>query len=469
MRWRLALWYGSLTGLVLLLSGVMTYAAHTRSHYDDLDRLLASTIEHVAGETTAASTSSQLAAVLAAPVSDDVVIRAYGVDGQLVVANHSTSAPPIDPRTILTTTRPPYDPIAGLAPPLIRVQAGKGHFGLATGADGSRWRVYVLSIDGPAHYLTGASSLSRIDASIERFRALVALSTALGAALTLIAGWLLAERALRPVSQLTETASAIAHSRRLGERVPVGDRHDEMGQMAETFNEMLDSIEQSHRLQQRFIADASHELRAPLTAIQANLELLERQEAMTPDEQHESAVEASREARRLGSLVADLLALARADAGIPLVKERVELDRVLLDAFSEARRLSSGQRLEVAELQPVLVDGQPDRLKQLFLILLDNATKYTPADGRITLSVRRTGDAAEVAVQDTGIGIPPEDLPHVFERFYRADPARGRDPGGTGLGLAIAYWIVEQHDGSVSLASQVGRGTTATVTLPARR
>jgi signal transduction histidine kinase len=151
---------------------------------------------------------------------------------------------------------------------------------------------------------------------------------------------------------------------------------------------------------------------------------------------------------------------------VPLRRHRVELDRVLLETVGAATLLAHGQQVSVERLEPALVNGDPDRLKQLLLILLDNAIKYTPPEGKITVALCRNGAMAQLVVSDTGIGIVPEDLPHVFERFYRADRARGRDAGGTGLGLAIAQWIAEQHGGRVSLTSQVGHGTTATVQLP---
>lgn len=173
--------------------------------------------------------------------------------------------------------------------------------------------------------------------------------------------------------------------------------------------------------------------------------------------------EASRQTRRLAVLVAGLLTLARADAGVVPRAQRLKLDRVLINAFGEARHLARGQRLAVERLEPMLVDGDPDRLKLLVRVLLDNALKYTPAEGRVTVALRRDGPVAENTVRDTGVSIRPDGLPRVFEHFYRADPARSRDPGGTGLGLPIARWIARQHGGDVTLASALERGTTATV------
>jgi signal transduction histidine kinase len=139
---------------------------------------------------------------------------------------------------------------------------------------------------------------------------------------------------------------------------------------------------------------------------------------------------------------------------------------VVLEAVGSARQLAHGQVLTLARFEPVQLRGEEDRLKQLLLIVLDNALKYTPAGGKVTVGLWRDGDDAEIMVRDTGVGIPEDDLPHVFERFYRADPARGRDPGGTGLGLPIAQWIARQHGGHIEIASRVGAGTTVTVRLP---
>jgi signal transduction histidine kinase len=229
---------------------------------------------------------------------------------------------------------------------------------------------------------------------------------------------------------------------------------------------MLGSLESAYRFQQRFVADASHELRAPLTAIQANLELLQRHPEMSESERNEALAEAARESTRLTRLVADLLALARADAGLPLRRARVDLDAIVLEECGDVRQLAQGQTLTLDPFEPVQIWGDEDRLHQLLLILLDNALKYTPPTGGVTVGLCQAGEGVELSVRDTGVGIAAADLPHVFERFYRADPARGRDPGGTGLGLAIADWIVRQHAGEIGVTSDLGKGTTVTVHLP---
>ncbi|RIH80951.1 Signal transduction histidine-protein kinase ArlS [Calidithermus terrae] len=217
--------------------------------------------------------------------------------------------------------------------------------------------------------------------------------------------------------------------------------------------------------QKRFVADASHELRAPLATILGNLELVCRFREL-PEEERRAALEDARgEADRMARLVNDLLALAKGDAGIRLRLEPLDLSEVLREALAEARRLARGHVLEAELPERLNLRGDRDRLKQLALILLENALKYTPAGGAVRLGLERSGGWAELRVVDTGVGIAPEDLPHVFERFWRADPARSREAGGTGLGLSIAQWIVEQHGGEIRLQSEPGKGTTAVVRL----
>jgi signal transduction histidine kinase len=401
----------------------------------------------------------------------------YSASGEVLAASPNAAlAPAMDPRSVLAQpSEPPYDPIVRIAPPYTIVEPGEGAFGLTEGPDGGRWRVYVLPIAPPAPgsggqpstaFAVGEAPLRDIDAAASTARRLVPLLAVVSAVAMVGAGMLLASRALRPVAALTETAHAIARARELGRRVPVSGRDDELGQMAATFNAMLDSLERAYRMEQRFVADASHELRTPLTSVQANLDVLERRPDLPAAERQEALREASRETRRLVRLVADLLVLARADAGLPLARRRVLLDQVILEVLDQARHLARGQELTVEALESLAVDGDADRLKQLFLALVDNAVKYTPPTGTISLALRRHGSFAEVVVRDTGVGVAAEELPRAFERFYRGSVARARDPEGTGLGLSIAQWIATQHGGEITLSSQPGRGTTASVRLP---
>jgi two-component system OmpR family sensor kinase len=468
IRLRLALWYGALFATILLLVGLLSYAFHARSHYDDLDRALITSASHAAA---GASTFASGPHLVEGSGGLEVALRLYDRDGVLrESSSEAETLPPITPRHVLESPAgPAFDALAGLAPPLTPPPVpAEGAFGLLTTTE-QRWRVYALPFDGSgtrAGYIEALTPLGRLDASMQAFRSVLLAVGLAGLAAALAGSWAVAGGAMRPIARMIQTARAIAISRDFTRRIAAPAQRDELGRLAETFNQMLTSLEVAYRAQQRFVADASHELRAPLTAIQGNLELLRRQPGMSDAERAEALAEAEREASRLTRLVADLLALARADAGMQLNRRPVELDVIVLEAFHTARRLAHGQTLVIEPFGPAKIDGDEDRLTQLVLILLDNALKYTPIEGRITLGLRCCDTSAEILVQDTGVGIAAQDLPHIFERFYRADPARSRDPGGSGLGLPIARWIAEQHGGAIALQSQPGRGTTVTVSLP---
>ncbi|GEM49579.1 PAS domain-containing sensor histidine kinase [Deinococcus cellulosilyticus] len=220
--------------------------------------------------------------------------------------------------------------------------------------------------------------------------------------------------------------------------------------------------------QKRFIADAAHELRTPLTAIQGNIDIFMRYPNIPDDEKLDILGDVQRESNRLGRLVNDMLQLARGDSGATLREEEVQLDQVIVDVWRDLSRVVPFHHMLLGEVEPLQIMGDQDRLKQLLLILLENALKYTPEGGTVSVSLSRQEKCAEMRVMDTGYGISEEDLPRVFERFFRADRSRtrGEDPGGTGLGLPIAKWIVESHKGKIWLESELGKGTTAVVQLP---
>lgn len=468
IRLRLALWYGLLFAAILLVVTAFSYAFHARGHYDDLDRALITTASHTAEE---AAGSPSAPTLIEGSGGFRVILRLYGPDGGLIQASAgATGVPAMDPRTVIAhPAGPAFDPIAGIAPPIAAPAPPAGSaFGLIA-SPGERWRVFVLPIhrgSSNTGYVEALIPLGEIDHSMQVFRLLLGGLSILGLTVALTGSCLVAGTALRPIARMIEMASSIARSRDLSKRITAPRAHDEIGQLARTFNTMLASIEGAYTTQQRFVSDASHELRAPLTAIQANLDLLLRHPEMSAADHSEALSEAEREAERLTRLVADLLALARADAGLPLRSTVVDLDAVVLDVFNTVRQLAHGQTLALEPFEPVQARGDEDRLKQLLLILLDNALKYTPYDGSVTVGLRRVGGEAELVVRDTGVGISDDALPHVFERFYRADPGRGRDPGGTGLGLPIAQWIAQQHGGYMTIASHVSMGTTVTVRLP---
>ncbi len=305
-------------------------------------------------------------------------------------------------------------------------------------------------------------SLRTMDAANDRLLKIMLVGGALTLLAALLIGDYLTRRALQPIDTIAQTARQITAADDLSRRIPYNGPSDELGQLTHTFNETLARLERLFNVQRRFVADVSHEMRTPLTTIRGNVDLMRR---FGYDEEAITAIEG--EARRMSRLVEDLLLLARADAGrLPLERNLVELDTLVAEVFDQARVLSDGVVVTLGPIEPARVIGDADRIKQLLLNLVSNGLKYTPAGGTLTLGLRRDGPWVRVDVTDTGVGIPAEDLPHIFDRFYRVDKARSRTQGGTGLGLAIAQWLAEAHGGQIAVTSQPGAGSTFTLKLP---
>jgi heavy metal sensor kinase len=310
------------------------------------------------------------------------------------------------------------------------------------------------------------ASLAEVDQELGRLLAVLVMAVPAALAGSGGLGYLLARQALAPVERLRRSTREIT-AERLDRRLPVANAGDELGRLAGTINDMIARLERSFAEVRRFTADASHELRTPLTAIRMEAEVALRGPALNAEQQRllSSILE---ECARLTHLTDQLLTLSREDAGVVRhVREVVDLASLVSGVAETMRPLSEekGVALHVRGVKAVRVRGDAGRLRQVFYNLLDNAIKYTPVDGTVEVSVEGRGCDAVVTVRDTGVGIPPDHLPHVFERFYRVDRARSREAGGNGLGLSISRSIVTAHDGRIEIASSAGQGTTCTVTL----
>ncbi|MGD0349403.1 MAG: ATP-binding protein [Verrucomicrobiota bacterium] len=285
--------------------------------------------------------------------------------------------------------------------------------------------------------------------------------------LGLLGGWWLTRRALSPVAGLTEAIKKI-HERNLREPLPRTGNGDEIDQLAKVFNDTLARLDESFNRTREFTLHASHELKTPLTVLCGEIETALRDESLTPTERDRLASQLD-ELRRLARIVDGLTLLAKADAGqVALELEPVRLDELVRDNFADTQILaeSQGIRVELTACEKITVRGDRHRLRQLLLNLADNAVKYNQPQGRVTMSLRRAGDTAEFTVANTGPGIPAESLPHVFDRFYRGDPAHSSEAESCGLGLSIAKWIVSAHNGTICIESVPSKLTTVTVRLP---
>jgi signal transduction histidine kinase len=281
-----------------------------------------------------------------------------------------------------------------------------------------------------------------------------------------IASWFTLGQALEPLKSIVETAENINRADDLSRRIPqLGSEEDEIGSLIDTFNKTLERLEILFTSQQRFLADVSHELRTPLTVVKGNVDLMRRMKRF--DE--ESLTSIDQEAGRLTRLVGGLLLLAQAESGkLPLTFRPVELDILITEVFQEMRVIAGDKvRVHLNEIDQMLVNGDRDRLKQVLINLVANAIQYTPQNGDVFLSLAKVGNQARIVCRDTGPGIPAEDLPHIFERFYRAEKSRTRGKStGFGLGLSITKWIVEHHGGRIEVNSKEGQGTIFAIWLP---
>ena len=336
-------------------------------------------------------------------------------------------------------------------------------------ADGRRYRVLVSGFDfhGKRYDATVGADLERVRGVLRDFERFLLLTIPAVLLLAAAGGYWLSRRALAPVDEITRVARSIS-AQNLSLRLVAPDTGDELQRMSETWNGVLERLEGAVNRIRQFTADASHELRTPVALIRATAELALRRDR-TAAEYQQALRQIQEEAERMTELTAALLALARSDAGggaFPLAPVDAGSAAAAAAAQVEAAAVAKGIRVAVdPSPEPRLVRANEAALRRLLLILLDNAIKYTPAGGLVSIAVGRAEKGVRVAVEDTGEGIPPEVAPHIFERFYRADAARARD-SGAGLGLSIAQAIAQAHGAEISVESEPGKGSRFSFVLP---
>ena len=310
--------------------------------------------------------------------------------------------------------------------------------------------------------------LEPLDKLSARFRQNIYVAIPLFVLISWVAGYTLARKVLRPVHEMARTARHIT-STSLNQRLVRTNSGDEFDVLAATLNDMIGRLEESFELLRQFAADAAHELRTPLTIVKGEAEVALRSNSASP-ETYRAALESTiRECDRMIGIITNLLLLSQADTdAVQLEKEPFRLDDLLTEVAETFRVLAeeAGLTLEVGQFPSVVVDGDRSRLHELFANLLDNAVKYTPTGGRITITCRADPEEVHVDISDTGIGIPEDEQAKIFDRFYRVDRSRSRETGGSGLGLSIARWIATAHGGRIEVHSAPGSGSTFTVSLP---
>lgn len=447
LRWRLTLWYSLVLAGVLGLVGTGVYVVLQTALMQSVDERVRTTADQVAAAGRVgliwAVTRAEAINAVEAP---QLYAQVWWADGQLAspgpVADQFLVPPPPEMRPVWRVV----------------LLAGK------------RWRVLampLLTVDRQlAGYLQVTAALETQDNVLQTVQWVLWGSGGVAVLLVALLGWLAAPRALAPLESFIQLARQITQAEDLSQRMTLPARTvDEVSRLAEAFNAALAQMERLVNTQRRFVADVSHELRTPLTTIRGNADLLRRMGGADPT----SLDAIQSEAERMSRLVGGLLLLAQADLGkLPLAQAPVPLDTLLLEVLRETHVLAGGVQVSLGEIDQISVVGDRDRLKQLLLNLVSNALKFTPEGGRVTLGLARVDTWARFTVADTGLGIPPAELPRIFDRFYRVDKARSRALGGAGLGLAIAQRIAHMHGGRIEAASDgvAGHGATFSVWLP---
>ncbi|MEW6665731.1 MAG: heavy metal sensor histidine kinase [Thermodesulfobacteriota bacterium] len=457
---RLTLWYTGLLGIAFLLLGGVGYGLMAYSLLHDVDRALNGVGRVLADR------AQREAALIPPPDIDDLFRRFFGFSPWDRYFGLFDPKGRLDPRT-----SPSGPGKLRLSPEALR-NAAEGRPTYETLEDAGTHPVRILTL--PVMRAGRLVNLIQVGMSLEiaeatRRRFLMILAAVFPLALLVAGGggWLLARRALGPVDRMAVTARRISMEN-LTERLSDPGAGDEVSHLAQTLNEMLGRLQDSFRQVRQFSADASHELQTPLTILKGEIEVA-LNAPRTPEEYRRILKSALEEVDRLARLVEGLLLLARADAGVlRMDRKAVDLARLAEEAFGQGRILAEarGVRLSLDPVEPVPIEGDGERLGRVLLNLLDNAIKYTPAGGRVTLSVGRDKGFAFLKVEDTGIGLSPEEQEKIFERFYRSAEARSGGEGGAGLGLCIARSIVEAHGGSIAVKSTPGSGSSFTVFLP---
>jgi heavy metal sensor kinase len=464
LAFRLTAWYTLLLGATFILVAAVTFYGlqhYLRSNAQDSLRRRVTEVEQIlrrAPVTTADDAIAQEVELHLAPEANNRFVRVTRFPGKVVYL----SGPPSDgsfnrfdvaARLPAGSTKTAAEFVSTLLPDQHLIVG-------ATSIDTVSGR-YVLEI---------GSSMLAIETALARLTDLlgVLLPTLIGCAA--VGAYLLVTWALRPVDRLSQTAEQIS-LQNLSLRLPVVATGDALERLSISLNNMLGRLRDSVQSSRRFLADASHELRTPLTVIKGELQELSSEAGLTGDAMRERVGSVLEEVARLEHLVSGLLMLSRLDAG-ETQRERTELDLAeLARSTAEQMRLMAEDRgisIELSGLLPAVIQGDRSRIKQIIVNLLDNAIRFTPARGSVILRTTEDAGYALLEVMDTGIGIPKASLPHVFERFYRADEARSRDDGGAGLGLSIVRSICSMHGADIEVSSRLGEGSCFRVRFPRR-
>ncbi|MCS7281317.1 MAG: ATP-binding protein [Desulfobacterota bacterium] len=458
IKWKLALWYGSILGLVLIAFSVWVYVYYKTSLEQSIDRklksiadVLSSSIVDTSAPTIFGNFESYLENIFGRKPKGKVI--------QILDASGKIGAQMSDLETQTL--------------PISYKSLEKALSGIATyetiGEKGSRLRIITLPIieNGKVVSIVQVgTSLEDYYESLSKLIVVMAISIPSALIFTLIGGYFLAKKSLRPVDQIRKAAIKISSSN-LDEKIDVGGRRDELGKLAETFNEMIERLRDSFQRINQFSLDVSHELKTPLAIMKGETEVALRKER--DKEEYQRILRSNlEEIDRMTKIIDDLLFLSKAETNnLPLVKEPVALHDLITDVCLDMKSYAEekGVNLEIGYLEDVSILGDELKLRRMLVNIIDNGIKYTNPGGKVEVTSYVENGYARIDVKDTGIGISETDIKYIFDRFYRADKSRRRE-SGTGLGLSISKWIAEAHNGMIEVKSTPRLGSTFSVRLP---
>lgn len=455
LRFRLVLWYALWLGIVFTVTGALIYAGV--GGY--LDRNLAKSelsranrVGAVVARLGAAQASRYAAEITAdfAPEASGRFIRITRADGSVLYESGMPHDQSFDPSLI---GPPPHQP-------------GTRRETLSSGVQ-MQFTTVAAGPAGAAYLIEAGESLAPAIKELHRLLLSLVLGFVIVTVVALTGGYILVQRALLSVEEITRSAEGIT-SRNLSERLPVHATGDEFEHLSQSLNRMIARLDEAFQHNRRFLADASHELRTPLAILRGELEAMVQRPDMSPELQ-ETLDTLLEEVQRLARIVENLFALSRLDAGLAATAAtRFDLAKLAATTAEQMCLLAEdkGVKITCQTPAPVFLEGDRGRFKQVIVNLLDNAIKYTPSGGAVTLAVAERGGEAVCEVADNGVGIPAAALPHVFDRFFRVDQTRSRESGGAGIGLSIVKAICTAHNGRVEVESTEGRGSCFRVLLP---
>jgi heavy metal sensor kinase len=456
IRIRLTLWYTILLGAILIAFSILLYLVLAYSLYSQVDRNLQDRAQQVGAGIEAQAIIRRTENTLGIEVprlnvfsSPAIFIQVTQPDGSIVTATDN-----------LGQQRFPSDN------EILQANMNSNSIYKTVVIDRAPIRIYSAPITVGSRVVGAVQvgqSLKEVEDTLRQVAVILTGGTIAALILAAIVGAFLARTTLRPIEKINNAAMRIVSAQDLKQRLSTSNNNDELDRLTVTINDMLERLDNFFQAQVRLSADVSHELRTPLTIIRGNVDLLRRGAASDPAELNEALSIIDGELDRMSRIVNDLLLLSQADAGLTLRVQPVELDTVILEVFRQARVTANGVHLQLGHEDQAVVQGDADRLKQLLLNLVTNALKHTPSGGYVTLSLYREPEWVRITVADTGRGIAPTALPHIFERFYRGE---NNDQKGTGLGLSIAQWIAQAHGGQITVTSELGKGSVFTLWLP---